>query len=54
MRLPWCLQKQGNIKEAWMHYHLAKRLDPTIVLDAIYLEIITEKDLEKHTYFDMN
>jgi len=42
------LQRQGKIEEAMLHYHLSKRIDPTIPLDPMYLEIMKESDLENH------
>ena len=42
------LQRQNKIEEAMLLYHLAKRIDPTIPLDSMYLEIMKESDLENH------
>ena len=46
------LQQQGKIEEAKLHYHLTKRIDPTTQLDPMYLEIMSESDLENHPIFD--
>jgi CHAT domain-containing protein/tetratricopeptide (TPR) repeat protein len=46
------LQKLKRVDEAKLHYHLAKRIDPVMDLDPIYLEIMTEADLENHPGFD--
>ena len=46
------LQRQGKREEAWLHYHLCKRMDPTMPLDPMFREIISEEDLENHPYFD--
>lgn len=46
------LQHQGKIKEAKLHYHLTKRIDPTTPLDPMYLEIMSESDLENHPFFN--
>ena len=46
------LQRQGKDDEARLHYHLAKRNDATTELDPMYLEIMTEADLENHPHFD--
>jgi tetratricopeptide (TPR) repeat protein len=46
------LQRQGNRDEAWLHYHLARRVDPTTELDPMYREILTEEDVENHPSFD--
>ena len=40
------LQKQGNIKEAKLHYYLSKRNDATISLDPMHQDIMTDVDLE--------
>jgi tetratricopeptide (TPR) repeat protein len=46
------LQRQGDQEQAWLHYHLARRVDPTIDLDPMYKEILTEADIEDHPLFD--
>ncbi|WP_260691659.1 tetratricopeptide repeat protein [Rhizobium laguerreae] len=46
------LQRQGNREEAWLHYHLARRVDPTIELDPMFREILTDEDIENHVGFD--
>jgi CHAT domain-containing protein/tetratricopeptide (TPR) repeat protein len=42
------LQHQGNLEEARLHYHLAKRVDPTVELDPKYLQIMPREELENH------
>lgn len=42
------LQGLGNVEEARLHYHLAKRVDPETELDPRYLEIMSREDLEDH------
>jgi tetratricopeptide (TPR) repeat protein len=42
------LQRRGNVEEARLHYHLAKRIDPLVELDPIYLEIMSRDELEDH------
>jgi CHAT domain-containing protein/tetratricopeptide (TPR) repeat protein len=42
------LQARGNVKEARLHYHLTKRIDPETVLDPRYLRIMSTEDLEDH------
>ncbi|MCF1597754.1 CHAT domain-containing protein [Streptomyces muensis] len=46
------LQRQGKTDEAKLHYHLAKRSDPTVELDPLYLEIMSTADLEDHPGYD--
>ena len=46
------MQYQGNMQEAWLYYHLAKRNDPLMDIDPMFLEIMTSDDLENHPYFD--
>ncbi|MGK3966797.1 CHAT domain-containing protein [Sorangium sp. So ce118] len=48
------LQKQDNAKEAQLHYHLARRVDPQIKLDPMYTEILSEEDLDVHPYFEVS
>lgn len=45
------LQRQGNVQEARLHYHLAMRVDPQIELNPMYAEIMSEADLNNHPYF---
>jgi tetratricopeptide (TPR) repeat protein len=42
------LRLRGDDEEARLHYHLAKRVDPTVELDPGYLEIMSREDLEDH------
>ncbi|MER6425929.1 CHAT domain-containing protein [Streptomyces sp. NPDC001137] len=42
------LRLRGADEEARLHYHLAKRIDPTVELDPGYLEIMSREDLEDH------
>lgn len=42
------LQRCGDADQARLHYHLAKRIDPTIVLDRMYLDVMSRADLENH------
>jgi CHAT domain-containing protein/Tfp pilus assembly protein PilF len=42
------LQQQGNLDEARLHYHLTKRIDPTVELDPMYLQIMPREELENH------
>lgn len=44
------LQRRGSHDEARLHYHIAKRSDPTVVLDPMYLEIMSRHDLDEHPY----
>ncbi|MBT2212581.1 CHAT domain-containing tetratricopeptide repeat protein [Actinomadura sp. NEAU-AAG7] len=46
------LQRQGEAQEARLHYHLAKRSDPTVELDPIYRDIMSTADLENHPGYD--
>jgi CHAT domain-containing protein/tetratricopeptide (TPR) repeat protein len=46
------MQHQGDKKEAWLYYHLAKRNDPLLDIDPMFLDILTYDDLENHPYFD--
>jgi tetratricopeptide (TPR) repeat protein len=46
------LQRRGDREEAWLHYHLAKRIDPNLDLDPMYLDILTREDIENHPIFD--
>ncbi|MGW5160458.1 CHAT domain-containing protein [Nonomuraea wenchangensis] len=42
------LRRRGADEEARLHYHLAKRIDPTVELDPGYLEVMRREDLEDH------
>jgi CHAT domain-containing protein/tetratricopeptide (TPR) repeat protein len=42
------LQRQGDVEQARLHYHLAKRIDPTVELDPMYLQIMRRDELENH------
>ncbi len=42
------LQQQGDLDEARLHYHLTKRIDPTVELDPMYLQIMSREELENH------
>ncbi|MFD9407109.1 CHAT domain-containing protein [Streptomyces sp. NPDC059989] len=46
------LQRQGKAHEAKLHYHLAKRSDPTVELDPLHVEIMSAGDLEDHPDYD--
>jgi tetratricopeptide (TPR) repeat protein len=41
------LQLSGKLEEAKLHYALAKRYDPMIKLDRLYLEIVSDIELDK-------
>ncbi|MCX5561719.1 CHAT domain-containing protein [Streptomyces sp. NBC_00038] len=43
------LRRRGSDEDARLHYHLAKRIDPTVELDPGYLEIMRKEDLEDHS-----
>ncbi|MFI6492077.1 CHAT domain-containing protein [Streptomyces sp. NPDC050564] len=43
------LRRRGSDEDARLHYHLAKRIDPTVELDPGYLEIMGKEDLEDHS-----
>lgn len=42
------LQRQNKIEESRLHYYLAKRIDATTQLNPMYLDIMSESDLENH------
>ena len=42
------LQRSGDVAEARLHYHLAKRTEPLVELDPMYLEIMSREELEDH------
>jgi CHAT domain-containing protein/Tfp pilus assembly protein PilF len=42
------LQQEGNLDEARLHYHLTKRIDPTVELDPMYLQIMPREELENY------
>ncbi|MFJ8013793.1 CHAT domain-containing protein [Streptomyces sp. NPDC096339] len=46
------LQRQEKTHEAKLHYHLAKRSDPTVELDPMHLAIMSTGDLEDHPEYD--
>jgi len=43
------LQRRGEITEAQVHYRMAKRLDPTIELDLMCREIMSDAELASHS-----
>lgn len=42
------LQQQKKDEEARLHYHLTKRIDATSELDPMFLQIMSEEDLDYH------
>jgi tetratricopeptide (TPR) repeat protein len=42
------LQREGDVEEARLHYHLARRIDPLVELDPMYLDIMSAEELEDH------
>ena len=42
------LQRLGKLEEARLHYHLAKRIDPLVELDPMYLDVMRKEELEDH------